>query len=209
MRFNRWLVDQLSRPSSIFTGWLLAAIWNRRNRALNDFALAALDLSAGERVLEVGFGGGYLLEKMSAILSEGLAAGIDASPALVGLARRRFGGQIRTGRMDIQTGLAEAIPHPAERFDKAVSVNSIFFWKDLPAGLAELNRVLREDGRLVLVFTDQRSLQERGIASCIEWQVHYQLQRAGFHVTGMTRMKDTHRQFVSLLAFKHRPGKSH
>lgn len=144
MRLNQWLVNQLGRPSAL-TGWLLAGIWNRRNRALNDTALAALDLAPDDRVLEIGFGGGYLLDKVNNALPRGFAAGIDAAPALARLARRRFKAPIQAGKMEIQCAPAEAIPFPDERFTRAVSVNSIFFWQDVPGALSELNRVLEEN----------------------------------------------------------------
>ena len=206
MRLNQWLVNQMSRPSTL-TGWLLAGIWNRRNRALNDTALAALDLAPDDRLLEVGFGGGYLLDKAKSALPRGFAAGIDASPALVGLARRRFYASIQAGRLEIQCAPAEAIPYPEMRFNSAVSVNSIFYWKDVPKAFNELNRVLEENGRLVLVFTDKRCLEQRSITrpgrtALDEWETRYLLQRAGFHVTAIARSRDAHRDYLCILAFK-------
>lgn len=212
MRLNQWLVNQLGRPSAL-TGWLLAGIWNRRNRALNDTALAALDLAPDDRVLEIGFGGGYLLDKVNNALPRGFAAGIDAAPALVRLANRRFKAPIQAGKMDIQCAPAEAIPYPEGRFTRAVSVNSIFHWQDVPGALSELNRVLEENGRLVLVFTDKRCLEQRGIirpgrTALDEWETRYLLQRAGFHVTVIARSKDAHRDYLCILAFKRQDRQS-
>ena len=81
------LAQQLGHPSNITGKWVLAPLWNRRNRALNDVALAKLDLRPDDRVLEVGFGGGYLLGRIAAVVTEGSIAEVDVSEAMVAYSR--------------------------------------------------------------------------------------------------------------------------
>jgi SAM-dependent methyltransferase len=42
------------------------------------------------------------------------------------------------------------LPFSTAAFDRALAVNAIYFWPDQLAGLAEIRRVLRDDGCLVL-----------------------------------------------------------
>jgi hypothetical protein len=60
MTFSKLLAKQLGNPSRI-SGKLAAIVWNRRNAALNDVVFDVLDLEPSNRVLEIGFGGGYLV----------------------------------------------------------------------------------------------------------------------------------------------------
>jgi arsenite methyltransferase len=139
----RLVVRQLARPSR-----LSGRVMNLANASINSQALELLDLSPGDRVLEVGFGGGGALAK---ILARGhFVAAIDPSEASVCAARRRFGEQLRRGRLRICPACAEKLPFEADSFDRALSVNTIYFWADAGRGLREIHRVLKSGGRLVL-----------------------------------------------------------
>ena len=182
------------------TRWILGPLWNRRNRALNDAAFNALHLQAGDRVLEVGFGGGYLLARMATVVNDGLVAGIDVSPSLVASAQDRSRALASSGRLGLRAAPAESLPFPDAHFDKAVSVNSIFYWQDAPKGLAEIARVLRPGGRLVLVFTDRQSMEGRpvgrvGLALYDQERMRSLLAATGFQNVSFTRDADRHREF--------------
>ena len=63
MIIRRFLAKKLGHPSGIF-GRLLMKLLNKGNAGMNDFTFQQLDLLSGDAVLEIGFGGGYLLEKI-------------------------------------------------------------------------------------------------------------------------------------------------
>ncbi len=121
-------------------------------------------MRSDERVLEVGFGGGYLLGRMSAIVTSGFIGGVDISTTMVEQGQARYRTLIQAGKMDLKAGTADRLPYPAAHFSKAVSVNSIFYWPDAAQASSELSRVLGEGGRLVLCFTDKDSLQQKDFA---------------------------------------------
>ena len=124
---------------------------------MNLLALEALDVRPGDRVLEVGFGGGALL---ASILEAGAARaiGVDVSEAMLDRARRRFAGE--SGRVELHLASAEKLPLADGAADKAVSVNSLYFWPDPAAAMAELARVIRPGGRLVLCFEPAEELRK-------------------------------------------------
>jgi SAM-dependent methyltransferase len=109
---------------------------------MNRLALAAVDPRPRERVLEVGFGGGALLRQLRKAGAE--VTGVDISPAMVRRGRK--------GGFAAFEGSADALPLPDRHADKAVSVNSLYFWPDAAAAITELARVVRRGGRLVLCF---------------------------------------------------------
>jgi arsenite methyltransferase len=138
---------------------------------MNRLALQQLDVLPGERVLEVGFGGGDLLASLLQVAPQELV-GVDISDEMVALARRRFRREMGQGRLRLLTASAEALPRREDGFDKVCSVNTVYFWKRPAAVLAELARVTRPGGRLVLAFQTPESVRR--------WPGHVH----GFHAYG-------------------------
>jgi ubiquinone/menaquinone biosynthesis C-methylase UbiE len=116
---------------------------------MNRLALAELALERSDRVLEVGFGGGDLLADILDA-TDGAVCGADVSEAMVERARRRF--RHEAGRLNLVLASAEALPFPDGSIDKAVSLNSLYFWPDPAGALAEMARLVRPGGRLLLCF---------------------------------------------------------
>ena len=126
---------------------------------MNRVALEQLKLERTDHVLEVGIGGGGLLALM---LRAGALRlhGVDISSAIVDRAEERFAKEVASGQLRLCEGSVEAIPLGNGSVDKAVSVNSLYFWKDLPAAMGELARVVRPGGRLVLCFEPPATLRK-------------------------------------------------
>ncbi len=154
-----WLARQFGQPKGWFGRWILGRWLDRISRPMNWLALEQLAPGPGEHILEVGFGGGALLQ---AIMAAGPArtVGIDWSRAMVEGAKRRFRPAIVSGRLALHQGSVEALKLEAASFDKAVSVNSLYFWPKPGAAFAELARVIRPGGRLVLCFEPPEELRK-------------------------------------------------
>lgn len=196
----KFLAGQLSNPSGIFGRLILAPLWNRRNSALNDAVFDSLDLRPHDRVLEVGFGGGYLLGRMLKVAADGFFAGVDISPEMVAFCERRYRPLVAAGRLELKCAKAEALPYEAAYFNKACTVNSIFYWEDAQRAISEMWRVLEEDGRLVICFTCKECLEDKsfarhGVATYEAEEVRQMLQSAGFREIGTARLSDRHRKF--------------
>jgi SAM-dependent methyltransferase len=203
----RFLARQLHNPSGLVGSVVLPRLFNRRNAALNDLTLECLALEPADRVLDVGFGGGYLLGRMSAILTDGALAGVDISPKMVGYCEKRFRSLIRDGRLDIRCAGAEALPYPAASFTKACTVNTIFYWRDAGQAMSELGRVLVEGGRLVICFTCKESLERReftqyGIRLFEIAEARELMEAAGFREVTMVPGRDRHREFRCAIGTK-------
>jgi ubiquinone/menaquinone biosynthesis C-methylase UbiE len=197
---GRFIARQLGHPSSVIGPLVLAPLWNGRNRALNDTALEALALTTGDTVLEIGFGGGYLLEQLLKRRTSGRVAGIDASGAMTAHCRRRFFGDLRAGRLELQRASIDAIPYGVGSFDKVVSVNSLFYWPDVARGIAECWRVTRTGGALVLVFTSSRSLEGRsfarhGLSLHDGPEMRGMMEAIGFAGCCVSELRDPHRRY--------------
>lgn len=108
--------------------------------------LELLEDVRGRTILDVGCGDGALaleLHKRGAIVT-----GIDMSEAMIEAARAAASQQ--DADVDFVVAPAEATPFPPERFDIVVAVTTLCFVDDAAPVFAEIARVLRPGGRLVI-----------------------------------------------------------
>jgi ubiquinone/menaquinone biosynthesis C-methylase UbiE len=112
------------------------------------------------RVLEVGVGSGLNLPFYSAATH---VVGLDPSPRLLAMAREATGD--RSKSVELIEGSAESIPLPDHSIDTVVATWTMCSIPDLPAALAEVRRVLKEDGRLL--FAEHGLAPE---ANVVRWQ---------------------------------------
>jgi len=163
---------------------------NRTNARLNGYALDQLQLNPADRVVEVGFGGAVIMPQL--LRDAAFVCGIDRSPDVVATAARRFADAARTGRAEFRVGTVENLPLPDAAFDKAVSVHTVYFWKSLGTGAAELARVLAPGGRVVLGFLPKANMDRMNMPADIFTprepdEVVEALQDAGFSDAGLRR----------------------
>jgi SAM-dependent methyltransferase len=116
----------------------------------------ALDAQQGDRVLDVGCGPGfYSRELLDQVGPEGSVTGVDQSPQMLAVAKRRTEG---FANVAFEEGDATALPVEGERFDRALSVQVLEYVRDIPAALAEMHRALRPGGRVVIWDVDWATL---------------------------------------------------
>jgi ubiquinone/menaquinone biosynthesis C-methylase UbiE len=127
-----------------------------RRRALVRGALAA---GPGERVLDVGCGPGfYCLELSGEVGPSGSVVGVDSSPAMLELARKRCADR---PDVDLREGEATALPVESGAFDGLVCVQVLEYVADVGKGLSELHRALRPGGRAVVWDIDWATVSIR------------------------------------------------
>ncbi|HEY2238850.1 MAG TPA: class I SAM-dependent methyltransferase [Streptosporangiaceae bacterium] len=99
---------------------------------------------AGRRILDAGCGAGPLL---AALRDRGATVtGFDKSAVMVALARRRLG-----SHADLQVAeLGRPLPFPDGTFDDVTASLVLHYLEDWGPALAELGRVLKPGGRLIL-----------------------------------------------------------
>lgn len=114
--------------------------------------LDRMNLTTGAKALDVGCGiGGATFGLSAAVGPTGLAAGIDISSALVGVASARA-----AGRQGIEFKIADvaAIPYPDGFFDAVRSERVFLYLPDRAKAIQEMMRVTRPGGRVVIMDTD-------------------------------------------------------
>lgn len=142
-------------------GWLFDAfLFRGQGRELRLQSISLARIQSGERVLDVGCGTGTLaLEVARRIGSLGRICGID--PSAEQIARARAKAARRHLPIEFQVGVIEQLPFPDQTFDVVLST---LMMHHLPAplkrqGLAEVARVLKPEGRVVIADFSRK--QER------------------------------------------------
>jgi arsenite methyltransferase len=149
---DKLIAQQLRRPSGLVGRLFMGTLLNRVNARHIQQTIALLDLQATDHVLDVGFGGGHSFRLMLPLLSHGWLAGIDVAPIMVRQAARQFATVVRTGKLSLCLADIAHLPYPQGLFDKICTINTIYFWDDPIASLAELRRILTVDGQLVVAM---------------------------------------------------------
>ncbi|MDP2712235.1 MAG: class I SAM-dependent methyltransferase [Solirubrobacteraceae bacterium] len=142
---------QLSQPTGV-GGRVVAALMNRGNRDLNRRAIDLLDVGRSARALDLGFGGGLalplLLERAAHVTA------VDRAQDMVAAAAARHADDIAAGRLTVLAGDVGALPLDDGSVDRVLTVNTVYFWRDLESALRELRRVMRPGARLVIGIRD-------------------------------------------------------
>ena len=152
--------DRMSRWYDLFAA---------SEKKFTEFGLQLLSVKAGERTLEIGFGTGHSLVTLTGQVGDtGLVAGVELSPGMIEVARKRIQakGLERSGQL--MQGDGTLLPLAQNSFDAVLLSFTLELFSDveIPVVLDECQRVLKHDGRLGVV-----SLAKRDVLACrlYEW----------------------------------------
>ena len=144
-------------PKAVAQERFAAPTWNERGmglveRCATDVPLVVKGLvdavreraGSGGRVIELGFGSGWLLEALRAELPRVDLVGLDLSPGFARRAHEEHGERVR-----VLLGDMERLPFRDGLFDVIVTCWTLYFMRDIDAALAEIKRCLAPGGRLI------------------------------------------------------------
>lgn len=139
-------------------GWIAGWLMGWLNEQPSRRAIEALDLRAGEAVLELGFGPGRSLAAMGALCPAAQFAGLDQSTEMLRMASRRNRDAIRSGHMALAAGRFASLPWRDASFDKILLLNVVYFFDHAGRDMAGVFRVLRPGGRVAVYATDRSTM---------------------------------------------------
>ena len=91
------------------------------------------------------------MERLASLVRLGKAIGIDYSKDSVTVARKRNQRLIDSGRVEVVHGSVSSMPFPDATFDFVSAVETYYFWPDIAGDLAEVQRVMKPSGQLVII----------------------------------------------------------
>jgi arsenite methyltransferase len=179
--------------------------------------IAVADLHEGERVLDLGSGGGIdVLLSAKRVGPTGRAFGLDMTDEMLALARRNTADAGATN-VEFLKGHIEAIPLPADSIDVVISNCVINLAADKSAVFREIARVLRPGGRLGvsdIVAEDALTPEERAergsYVGCIAGALSFSEYEAGLRDAGLEDISitPTHEETAGMLSAIIRARKS-
>jgi len=206
------LARQIQKPSGLIGNLLARSQLSHQHQYLEAFCVDLLQPQPTDLILEVGFGNGYMINKIAPALSNGHIYGIDHSEVMVRHASSRNEKYITKGTVDLQQGNLSSLPFSNNFFSKAVSNNTIYFWRNPLQEAKELLRVLQPGGLLVIGFRTGEQLWEWSIARKTDVFQHYDpdeleqlLQEAGFHTLGLEHKQELNGTFDSFAFLATKP----
>lgn len=136
--FNKWAAD--GRGDEM----------ERHHISIVEQTLQHMQLTSGERVLDLGCGVGWASRIMARMVAPtGHVVGIDISDEMISRAR--------AASRDVENtmfvwGSAQQLPWQENFFDKVLSVESFYYYADQERALAELFRVMAPKGKLFILI---------------------------------------------------------
>lgn len=165
---------------------------------MREAGLELLAAQPGERVLEIGYGTGHCLVSLAeAVGDSGRVLGIDLSDKMQALAEELLAKRGLAGRVELKRGDATSLPYDDASLDGIFTsfTLELFDTPEIPRVLAECLRVLRPEGRMVVVAVSREGKADimlkayewthkhfPNLMDCRPIYVHRALEHAGFKV---------------------------
>lgn len=148
------MFDRIARRYDLLNRLMSLGIdrrWRRR-------AVAALELVPGARVLDLATGTGDVALEILHREPSAKVVGLDPAPRMLAEGQRKVADAGLAGRIVFEEGDAEALPYADSSFDGVTIAFGIRNVPDRDRALAEMARVTRPGGRIVILeLTEPRS----------------------------------------------------
>jgi demethylmenaquinone methyltransferase / 2-methoxy-6-polyprenyl-1,4-benzoquinol methylase len=145
-QYVRTLFDSIARRydllNHLFSGGI-DTLWRRK-------AISRLHPGENGRILDVATGTGDFAIA-AARLAPREVVGVDISEEMLAIGREKISARGFSRIVTLRKGEAESLPFADGSFDAAIVAFGVRNFEDLPRGLAEMHRVLRPGGRIVVL----------------------------------------------------------
>jgi SAM-dependent methyltransferase len=115
----------------------------RGHRPVGEQAIARMQVGSDSRVLDVGCGSGWATRLLADYAFNGRVTGIDISDEMVRVARESSQSY---QQVDFEVASAEQLPFKTREFTHAFSMESLYYYRNIPRALSEIYRVLKAGG---------------------------------------------------------------
>jgi SAM-dependent methyltransferase len=165
---------------------------------------AVADLHPGERVLDLGSGGGIdVLLSAKRVGPTGRAIGLDMTDEMLALAQKNVA-EAGAANVEFLKGQIEAIPLPAASVDVVISNCVINLAADKPSVFREIARVLRPGGRIGIsdivaedALTAEQRAERGSYVGCIAGALSFSEYQSGLAEVGLTDVSVTSTHLVT------------
>ena len=160
MGFSTYFSKQAKKPSGIFGRFFMSRIFDKGNLELNSFVKETMAIKKSDRILEIGCGTGSLLKIIANELENGIVEGIDFSKTMISIAKKKNKRNISKKKAIIRLGNFDELQFKSNSYDKILSVNTIYFWKNPVMTISKAFCLLKANGMMVLGFHSKEEMEK-------------------------------------------------
>ncbi len=150
---------QLRKPEGEY-GREVGEKMNEGNRYINESTIRELSVGPGDSILEVGMGNGFFVKDILSVDASVRYAGCDFSADMIEESVRRNKNYIEEGRARFVEGNVESLPFEDGSFNKAFTINTLYFWENREKALSEFRRVLKPGGKLLIAIRPKANMEQ-------------------------------------------------
>jgi ubiquinone/menaquinone biosynthesis C-methylase UbiE len=118
------------------------------HRPVGEQAIELMNVPRDARVLDVGCGNGWATRLLAESARDGGVIGIDIADEMIGIAHES---SASFSNIEFHVASAESLPFSDGEFTHAFSMESLYYYDDMPGALREIKRVLAPGGLFVTV----------------------------------------------------------
>ena len=126
-KFSEYMGNQFGNPRGII-GRICCVIMNVINKAMYKKTVSLIETGPDDKVLDIGFGNGYLLQYLFRKTKSDLY-GIDISEDMLKLAAKKNKEAGEQGKLNLQLGDCCDLSYADNTFAAVTSINTIYFWR--------------------------------------------------------------------------------
>lgn len=201
-KYFKELSHQFRCPSGV-VGKQVGKRMDKLNDSQNNWVISLLNLCDVDRVLEIGFGTGRTLGKVSNIISLSKIYGIELSETMLKVAEKSLKKKIESGSVELQVVKSDVYPYSNNFFTKVFAVHVVYFWNDLISVFSEIFRVTSKKGLLALYFVSPIIFPSKEFHEYDEKEIILNLSNVGFQDIQVRYKKFGRQNGICILATKY------
>jgi len=154
----KYIARQFSNPIG-FGGKISTFVMNRLNQKQYKAIVENIDIKETDTILDIGFGNGYLIRKLSNKNPQKMY-GIEISPDMLHMTIKKNWKKVEEGKVQLLLANVQDLPFENSSIDKVYTVNTVYFWQDIHKGFSEIKRILKPNGIFLNVMYLREWLDE-------------------------------------------------
>ncbi|MBQ8017133.1 MAG: class I SAM-dependent methyltransferase [Methanobrevibacter sp.] len=122
---------------------------NENHKEISKFAFSLIQVDSGDKILDIGCGGGVNIEKFLKLTS-GNVDGLDYSEVSVAESIKRNQKAVDEGRCEVMHADVSSMPIEDESYDIVSAFETVYFWPDIKETFKEVSRIIKPDGQFMI-----------------------------------------------------------
>lgn len=141
--------DNFGNPQG-FIGKVMLSCMNMGHTPMAKWAFTQFEVPDNGKLADIGCGGGFNIKRLLERSKNGFVYGIDISSTSVEKSKKT--NKVHLGqRCEVLLGSADNLPLEDNSINLAIAFETVYFWDNLGACFAEVNRTIAPDGEFVVV----------------------------------------------------------